>query len=139
MQLAYGGQRFGYFLLNDPQYDVIGQVERDDRNDPGDLAKLYVRAASGAMVSLDNLVRFDEGVGPAAIYRFNRFTSATISAGTAPGHTVGDGVAALDAIAARLLPSDIRTSLAGQSRDYADAGSSLLFAFALVIAALAAV
>ena len=134
MQLAYGGQRFGYFLFNDRQYDVVGQVERDDRNDPGDLAKLFVRAAGGAMVSLDNLVRFDEGVGPAAIYRFNRFTSATISAGLAPGYTVGDGIAAFDQIAARLLPPDIRTSLAGQSRDYADAGSSLLFAFVLALA-----
>src|SRR5690606_11690920 len=88
----------------------------------------------GAMVSLDNLIRFEEGVGPAAIYRFNRFTSATISAGLAPGYTVGDGIAALDAIAAALLPPGIRTSLAGQSRDFADAGSSLLFAFGLALA-----
>ncbi len=134
LQLAYGGQRLGYFLRGDRQYDVIGQVERDDRNDPGDLAKLYVRAAGGAMVSLDNLVRFEESVGPAAIYRFNRFTSATISAGLTPGYTIGDGVAALDAIAAELLPPEIRTSLAGQSRDFADAGSSLLFAFLLALA-----
>ena len=133
LQLAYGGQRFGYFLLHDRQYDVVGQVERDDRNDPGDLAKLFVRSGGGAMVSLDNLVRFDESVGPAAIYRFNRFTSATVSAGLAPGYTVGDGIAALDEIAARLLPAEIRTSLAGQSRDFADAGSSLLFAFALAL------
>jgi multidrug efflux pump len=134
LQLAYGGQRFGYFLRNDRQYDVIGQVERDDRNDPGDLAKLFVRAGNGAMISLDNLVHFDETVGPAAIYRFNRFTSATVSAGLAPGYTVGDGIAALDAIAADLLPPEIRTSLAGQSRDFADAGSSLLFAFGLALA-----
>jgi multidrug efflux pump len=79
-------------------------------------------------------VRFDETVGPAAIYRFNRFTSATVSAGLAPGYTVGDGIAAFDAIAAQQLPPDIRTSLAGQSRDFADAGSSLLFAFALALA-----
>ncbi|MGD9765782.1 MAG: efflux RND transporter permease subunit [Candidatus Binatia bacterium] len=134
LQLAYGGQRFGYFLLNDRQYDVVGQVERDDRNDPSDLAKLFVRANSGAMISLDNLVRFDETVGPAAVYRFNRFTSATISAGLAPEHTIGDGIAELDAIAARVLPPEIRTSLAGQSRDFADAGASLLFAFALALA-----
>jgi multidrug efflux pump len=134
LQLAYGGQRFGYFLRNDRQYQVIGQVQRDDRNDPGDLTSLFVRTRSGEMVTLDNLIRFEEGVGPAAIYRFNRFTSATISAGLAPGRTVGDGIAALDAIAADLLPSSIRTSLAGQSRDFADAGSSLVFAFGLALA-----
>ena len=117
LQLAYGGQRFGYFLKNDRQYDVTGQVERGERNEPGDLAALFVRARSGAMISLDNLVKLEERVGPAAIYRFNRFTSATISAGLAPGRTVGDGVEALDEIAARTLPEGIRTSLAGQSRD----------------------
>jgi multidrug efflux pump len=47
---------------------------------------------------------------------------------------VGDGIAALDEIAARVLPPEIQTSLAGQSRDYADAGASLLFAFGLALA-----
>jgi multidrug efflux pump len=134
LQLAYGGQRFGYFLRGDRQYEVVGQVERGDRNDPGDLAKLFVRGRSGAMISLDNLVRFAEGAGPAAIYRFNRFTSATVSGGVAPGHALGDGIAALDAIAAGTLPQGVRTSLAGQSRDFAEAGSSLLFAFVLALA-----
>jgi multidrug efflux pump len=134
LQLAYGGQRFGYFLKNDRQYDVIGQVGRADRNEPSDLSSLFVRAEGGGMVSLDNLVHFDETVGPGAIYRFNRFTSATISGGLAPGKTVGDGIAELDRIRAELLPPEIRTSLAGQSRDFADAGSSLLFAFGFALA-----
>jgi multidrug efflux pump len=134
LQLAYGGQRFGYFLRDDRQYQVIGQVERGDRNEPGDLASLFVRSRGGAMISLDNLVRLDETIGPAAVYRFNRFTSATISAGLAEGKTVGDGIAALDEITAQRLPPEIRTSLAGQSRDFADAGASLLFAFGLAIA-----
>jgi multidrug efflux pump len=134
LQLAYGGGRLGYFLRNDRQYDVIGQVERGDRNDPQDLASLFVRGRDGAMISLDNLVRFEESVGSAAIYRFNRFTSATISAGLAPGAAIGDGIAAFDAIAERVLPSTIQTSLAGQSRDFRDAGASLLFAFALALA-----
>ncbi len=134
LQLAYGGQRFGTFLRNERQYDVIGQVERGDRNDPGDLAALFVRGRDGTMISLDNLVRFSEGAAAASIYNFNRFTSATISAGLAPGATIGDGIAALDEIAARILPETIRTSLTGQSRDFYDASSSLLFAFGLALA-----
>jgi multidrug efflux pump len=132
--LAYGGQRFGWFLRNDRQYQVIGQVQRGDRNDPSDLASLFVRTAAGDMVSLDNFVRLEERVAPAAIYRHNRFTSATISAGLAPGATVGDGIEALQALAEERLPEGIRTSLAGQSQDYADAGTSLLFAFGLALA-----
>jgi multidrug efflux pump len=134
LQLAYGGQRLGTFLRNDRQYEVIGQVERADRNDPGDLASLFVRSRTGAMVSLDNLVSFQETASPASIYRYNRFTAATISAGLAPGYTIGDGIKALDAISAEILPETIRTSLTGQSADFADASSSLLFAFALALA-----
>jgi multidrug efflux pump len=132
--LAYGGQRFGWFLRNDRQYQVIGQVQRGDRNDPSDLASLFVRTASGEMASLDNFVRLEESVAPAAIYRYNRFTSATISAGLAPGVALGEALAALQALADERLPDGIRTSLAGQSQDYADAGSSLLFAFGLALA-----
>jgi multidrug efflux pump len=134
LQLAYGGQRFGYFVRDDRQYEVIGQVERGDRNEPADLAGLFVRGRDGAMLSLDNVVRVDETVGPAAIYHFNRFTSATLSAGLAEGRTVGEAIRALDRIAAETLPPEIRTSLAGQSRDFADAGASLLFAFGLALA-----
>ena len=134
LQLAYGGQRFGTFLRSERQYDVIGQVERGDRNDPGDLAALFVRGRDGTMVSLSNLVTFSESAAAASIFNFNRFTSATISAGLAPGATIGDGIDALDEIAARVLPETIRTSLTGQSRDFYDASSSLLFAFGLALA-----
>jgi multidrug efflux pump len=134
LQLAYGGGRFGFFLREGRQYDVIGQVARVDRNDPRDLQSLHVRTAGGALVPLDSVVRFSETVSPAAIYRYDRFTSATVGAGLAPGYAIGDGIAALDEIAAELLPPGMRTSLAGQSRDFADSSSSLLFAFVLALA-----
>jgi multidrug efflux pump subunit AcrB len=134
LQLAYGGARFGFFLREGRQYDVVGQVAREDRNDPRDLQSLHVRTAGGGLVPLDSVVRFSETVSPAAIYRYDRFTSATVTAGLAPGHAIGDGLEALDEIAAELLPPDMRTSLAGQSRDFADSSSSLLFAFVLALA-----
>ncbi len=133
LQLAYGGVRFGYFLQRGRQYSVIGQVDRPDRNDPADLEKLRLRTAGGQMVPLTDLVRFDEAAGLGAIYRYDRFTSATVSAGLAPGHAIGDGIEALDEIAGRVLPPGVRTSLAGQARDFADSSSSLLFAFALAL------
>ena len=133
LQIAYGGGRLGLFVWNGRQYSVIGQMERSHRNDPGDLAALHVRGASGAMISLDNLVRLVETANLAEIYRFNRFTSATVSAGLAPGYAVSDGIEAMDAVAARVLPETIRTSLTGQSRDFAESSSTLLFAFVLAI------
>jgi multidrug efflux pump len=133
VEFAYSGRRFGYFLKNGKQYQVIAQMQRQDRNDPGDLKKLFVRTSAGTMVSLDNLVTFSESASPAAVYRFNRAVSATIQATPAPGHTLGDGIAELDRIAKEVLPENFRTSLAGQSRDFAESSSSLLFAFLLAL------
>jgi multidrug efflux pump len=133
LEFAYSGRRFGYFLKNGKQYQVIGQMQRQDRNDPGDLKKLFVPAKGGEMVSLDNLVSFEESASPAAIFRFNRSVSATIQGTPAPGKTIGDGVAELDRIAAEVLPEGFRTSLAGQSRDFSESSSSLLFAFLLAL------
>lgn len=133
MEYAYSGRRFGYFLKNGKQYQVIAQMQREDRNDPGDLKNLYVRTPAGTMVSLDNLVTFSESASPAAIFRFNRSVSATISGTPAPGFTLGDGITELDRIAAEILPENFRTSLSGQSRDFADSSSSLLFAFILAL------
>ena len=133
LEFAYSGRRFGYFLKNGKQYQVIGQMQRQDRNDPGDLKKLFIPAKGGEMVSLDNLVSFEESASPAAIFRFNRSISATIQGTPAPGKTIGDGIAELDRIAAEILPDGFRTSLAGQSRDFSESSSSLLFAFLLAL------
>jgi multidrug efflux pump len=133
LEFAYSGRRFGYFLKDGRQYQVIGQMQRQDRNDPGDLKKLFVPTKAGGMVSLDNLVSFEESASPAAIFRFNRSVSATIQGSPAPGSTLGDGIAELDRIAAETLPPSFRTALAGQSRDFAESSSSLLFAFLLAL------
>jgi len=133
VEFAYSGRRFGYFLKNGKQYQVIAQMQRQDRNDPGDLKKLFVKTAAGTMVSLDNLVTFSESASPAAIFRFNRAVSATIQGTPAPGYTLGDGIAELDRVAEKVLPENFRTSLSGQSRDFAESSSSLLFAFLLAL------
>ena len=133
LEFAYSGRRFGYFLKDGRQYQVIGQMQRQDRNDPGDLKKLFVPTKTGEMVSLDNLVSFEESASPAAIFRFNRSVSATIQGSPAPGSTLGDGIAELDRIAAEILPTGFRSTLAGQSRDFAESSSSLLFAFLLAL------
>ncbi|MEO5912670.1 MAG: efflux RND transporter permease subunit [Luteolibacter sp.] len=133
MEFAYSGRRFGYFLKDGKQYQIIAQMQREDRNDPRDLKKLFVRTTGGKMVSLDNMVSFSESASPAAIYRFDRSVSATIQGTPAAGYTLGDGIVALDAVAKKVLPEGFHTSLAGQSRDFAESSSSLLFAFLLAL------
>ncbi|HET8860082.1 efflux RND transporter permease subunit [Marivirga sp.] len=133
LQLGLSGQRFDYFIMDGKQYQVIGQVQRNDRNAPIDLRSLYVRADNGQMLQLDNLVTLGESSTPPSLYRYNRYISATLSAGLAPGKTIGDGVKAMDAIAAEVLDETYSTSLSGASLDYFESSSSLLFAFGFAI------
>jgi multidrug efflux pump len=133
LQLTFGDQRFGYFVMNGKQYQILGQLDRTFRNEPEDLKRLRVRTRDGGLVSLDNLVTVRERTVPSALYRFDRYVSATISSGLAPGFTLGDGIEALHEVAAQVLPPTFNRTLAGQAREFADSSSSLLFAFGLAL------
>jgi multidrug efflux pump len=119
--------------MDSKQYDVIGQLERQYRNEPLNLRTISVRNNNGSLIQLDNLVEVSETSAPPQLYRFNRFNSATISAGLAPGYTIGDGIDAMNDIAADILPPTITTDLAGPSRDFAESAASLQFIFGLAI------
>jgi multidrug efflux pump len=133
LQLSLSGNRFGYFIMNGEQYEVVGQMERQYRNEPIDLRTIYVRNAGGELIQLDNLVSLEETSAPPQLFRFNRFSSATVSAGLAPGYTIGDGIDAMDEIAAEVLPETIITDLSGPSRDFAESAASLNFIFGLAL------
>lgn len=133
LQLAYSNLRFGYFTKEGKQYQVMGQVTRANRDDPDDLKRLYVRTNSGELISLDNLVSVTESTTPPSLYHFNRYKSATISAGLAPGRTVGDGIKVMEEIAEQVLDDTFTTSLTGTSRDYAESSSNTTFAFILAL------
>lgn len=133
LQLALSGRRYGYFIYNDRQYEVIGQLDRKERSAPADLGSLFLKADNGEMVSLDNLVTMNETVSPPAIYRYNQSYSATISATPAAGVSLGEAITEMDKITSEVLPEGFTTALAGQSRDYAESSASLIFAFIFAI------
>jgi multidrug efflux pump len=129
LQLAYGGGRMSYFTREGKQYQVIGQVDREDRSQPLDLRSLYVRSQDGTMIQMDELLKVAEANEPPQLYHFNRYMSATISASPAPGKTIGDGIDAMDAIGKKVLDPSFATSLSGASREFAESGSNIAFAF----------
>ncbi len=133
LQSAYSGRRIGYFLMNGKQYQVVGQVDRENRDRPVDIAALYVRSNSGQLVQLANILNMEESSNPPQIYHYNRYKSATISAGLAPGKTIGDGVKEMQAIGKRVLDDTFTTGLSGASRDFAESGSNTSFAFILAL------
>jgi multidrug efflux pump len=133
LQYALSGQRMGYFYMNGKQYQILGEINRQQRNTPVDLRTIYIKNNVGQMIQMDNLVKLEESVAPPQLYRYNRFNSATISAGLAPGYALGEGLEEMDRIAADVLDDSFRTALEGESRNFRESSSSLLFAFALAI------
>ncbi len=133
LQLYFSGQRYGYFIMQGKQYQVIGQADRADRDAPIDLKSAYVRNDKGELVQLDNLVRLSDRSTPPQLFRYNRYVSATVSADPAEGYTIGDGIAAMDRIKQEVLDESFSTSLAGVSKEFAESGSSIWFALVLAI------
>jgi multidrug efflux pump subunit AcrB len=135
LQLALSGRRYDYFLRNGKQYQIIGQVERAERSQPADITALYVRSKTGRLIQLDNLVKTEESSSPPTLFHFNRYKSATVSASLAPGRTLGEGIAEMHKIEAKLLDTSFHTDLYGSSRDFAESSSNISFAllFALVL------
>jgi multidrug efflux pump len=133
LQLAYSEQRLGFFTIGSKQYQVIGSIIRESAEKPADLKSIYVRNNKGELIQLDNLIILEEDVNPPQLYRFNRYISATVSAGLAPGKTIGDGIKAMNEIAEKILDETFSTDLSGPSRDYAESSSSLAFVMLLAL------
>ena len=133
LQYGLSGQRMGYFYMNGKQYEILGEINRQQRNKPSDLKGIYIRSSQGEMIQLDNLIELENGIAPPQLYRYNRFVSATISAGLAEGKTIGQGLDEMDRIAAETLDDSFRTALSGESKEYRESSSSLMFAFILAI------
>ena len=133
LQLSLSGQRFGYFIRNGKQYQVIGQFEKNDRAKPLDLTSMFVKNNRGELIQMDNVVTIEEQSNPTQLYHNNRYMSATVSAGLAPGKSIGDGIEAMDEIKAKVLDDTFTTDLGGESRDFVESSSNTSFAFGLAL------
>jgi HAE1 family hydrophobic/amphiphilic exporter-1/multidrug efflux pump len=133
LQLSLSGQRFGYFMKNGRQYQIIGQFEQKDRSKPLDLTSMFVKNNKGELIQMDNVVRIDEKSNPPQLYHNNRYMSATVSAGLAPGKSIEDGINAMNEIKAKVLDDSFTTDLGGESRDFVESSSNTSFAFGLAL------
>jgi multidrug efflux pump len=134
LQLGLSGSRFGNFIMDGKQYQIIGQVERGDRNEPLDLKTLYVKNKRGELIQMDNLVTFEELSSPPQLYRFNRYSSAKVSAQLANGVALGEGIQEMERIADEVLDESYTTSLDGASREFSESSSSIYVAFLIALA-----
>jgi len=133
LQVLLGGNRTSTFTRNNKQYDVIVQLDPRARATPSDMTGLYIRGRAGELIKLEALATVKEGVGPRELNHFNRVRASTLTAGLAPGFTLGEAIDSLNRIAKEVLPKGSSTALAGESRELDESGSSLYFAFLLAL------
>ena len=133
LQLSLSGQRFGYFMRSGKQYQVIGQFDQKDRSKPLDLTSMFVKNSAGKLIQMDNVVTIEEKSNPPQLYHNNRYMSATVSAGLAPGKSISDGIDAMNDIKAKVLDDSFTTDLGGESRDFVESSSNTSFAFGLAL------
>lgn len=133
LQMSLSGQRFGYFMMNGKQYQVMGQFDRKDRATPTNLTSIFVKNRDGKLIQLDNIVEVQEHSSPPQLYHNNRYMSATVSASLAPGRSMGEGIEAMDAVKERVLDESFTTDLGGEARDFVESGSNTMFAFGLAV------
>ena len=134
VETLLGGRQVTRFKREGEQYDVIVKVEDKDRATPSDLTSIYVRGTDGQLVQLANLVELNETVAPKELNHFNRFRATIISANVAPGYTLGEVLDFMEATAKEVLPTEMQTSLDGQSREFRESGAALYFIFLLSLA-----
>ena len=133
LQLTMSEQRVGYFILNGKQYQILSELDRENRSKPSDLQNIYVRNEAGDLIALDNLVTTSESSMPPQLYRYDRFVAATVSAGLARRKTLSQGLEEMDRIAEEVLDDNFKTTLSGSSKDFVESSSSLMFAFVLAL------
>jgi HAE1 family hydrophobic/amphiphilic exporter-1/multidrug efflux pump len=111
----------------------MGQFDIQDRNQPNDLNNIFVKNSNGVLIQLSNLVTMKEMSSPPQLFHNNRYMSATVSAGLAPGYSISDGIDAMERVKNKVLDETFSTDLGGESRDYAESSSNTMFAFGLAL------
>ncbi|MBW3550293.1 MAG: efflux RND transporter permease subunit [Proteobacteria bacterium] len=132
LETMLGGRNVTRFKRGSEQYDVIVQVEDADRRTPGDLSNIFVRGGDGQMVQLSNLVDVEETVAAKELNHFNKLRAATISAGLAPGYSMGEALDWMENALAEVAP-DAQYDLTGQSREFRESASDFAMIFALAV------
>jgi multidrug efflux pump len=132
LQSLLGSRRVSTYLDRGEEYRVIVQAEAEGRSTQADLASIYVRGRSGALVPLSNLVTVKQVAGPRDLGRYDKLRAITLSGGLAPGYALGDALTFLEEAAAN-SPEITAVGYRGESKSFKDTGSSILIVFGLTI------
>jgi multidrug efflux pump len=135
LETMLGSRVVTTFVRGGEEYNVLLQARDDERASVNDLDNLYVRSAtSGELLPLAALVQVEERAGPNELRRFDQLRSITLSAGVAPGYTLGEALDYMERVIREEAPA-AQVNYDGESRELKQSGSALwlTFAFALLI------
>ncbi|HZW18962.1 MAG TPA: efflux RND transporter permease subunit [Luteimonas sp.] len=133
LETMMGSRQVTTFVQEGEEYDVLVQAGRAGRAEPADLDAIQVRARNGDLVPLSNLVTLSELAEPGSFNRFNRMRAITVSAGLAPGYSMGEAIDFLENVARTDLPDYAQISWKGESREFQKAGGAVLLTFTLAL------
>lgn len=122
LQVSLGSAYVNDFDFSNRSYRVYVQADAQHRDDPGDIGSLYVRASSGAMVPLDNLVKVTPTTSAQVINHFNLFRSVELSGSVAPGYSSGQALAQMERVATEALPQGFGFEWSGLSQEELESG-----------------
>jgi HAE1 family hydrophobic/amphiphilic exporter-1 len=135
LQIYMGSVYVNDFDFNNRSYRVYVQADEQFRSQPRDIKQYYVRADSGRMVPLDNLVTVKEATNASIISHYDLFRNAEINGGAAPGYSTGQAIAAMEEVANQALPAGYTYSWSGLSYEEIKSGgqSFILFGLGLLV------
>ena len=132
LNIYSAGQIVSTFSEGSEQYDVVVQADEEFRRDRSNLPQFSVASSNGPPVSLDRVIKLEEGLSPSSISRLNRLRQVSVSAGLPPNTAESDALAKLEGYVEELnLPAQYVTGVTGQSKELQKAYTAFLYAFLL--------
>ena len=135
LQALLGEDDVSTFKVDGQTYDVIVQLERDERSRPGDIPLLYVHGRGGELIPLSSVVSITETTAARGVPHFDRLRAATVTANLAEGLSQGDALERVLAIADEVLPAGggYGSTWSGESEQFYESGQAIVFAYLLAI------
>lgn len=134
LQTMLGSLRAGTYQKDGQEYYVMTQAALEDRRSTADIDGLYVRSTTtNQLIPLSNLVKLEEVAEAGTLSRFNRMRAITLTAGLAPGYTVGEALEYLRGLAAQELPPEAQIDYKGESREFQKSSSAIFFTFGMAL------
>ncbi|HEY4365341.1 MAG TPA: efflux RND transporter permease subunit [Bryobacteraceae bacterium] len=122
---AYGPELTTNIYTPASQYQVLEEMKPKYQEWTDYLSKIYFKAGNGQLVPLDSLAKVTPDVGPQSIAHSGQLPSVTLSFNTKTGVSLGQAVATVNALAARVLPQTVTAGFSGNAQMFESSMSNL--------------